>query len=91
MTTRSQKMLSQKEKAKKIAEKMLITYRQPKNLKKIVTGLPSEGEGEVEIDPGCYKCGSLGSGLKASNASSSCLWLTMEWLWVARSSWLWVA
>ena len=29
---------------------MQITFRQPKNLKKIV------GEGEVKTDPGCYKC-----------------------------------
>ena len=28
----------------------------PKNLKKIVTGLPKVGEGESVTDPGCFKC-----------------------------------
>ena len=35
---------------------MQITFRQPKNLKKIVTGLPKVGEGEKEPNPGCFKC-----------------------------------
>ena len=34
-----------------------ITYRQPKNLKRIRAGLPSKGEGESEVDPGCIKFG----------------------------------
>ena len=52
----AKKCLVKNEKAKTIGEKVQITYRQPKNLKKIVTGLPKMGEGEEEIDPGCFKC-----------------------------------
>ena len=44
------------EKAKQIGQKMQIAYRQPQNLKKLVTGLPRKGEGESEADPGCFKC-----------------------------------
>ena len=44
------------EKAKNIGEKLQITFRQPKNLKKIVTGLPKVQEGEEELNPGCFKC-----------------------------------
>ena len=52
----AKKCLVKNEKAKHIGEKMQITFRQPKNLKKLVTGLPKMGEGEMEINPGCYKC-----------------------------------
>ena len=52
----AKKCLLKNEKAKQIGEKLQITFRQPKNLKKIVTGLPKLGEGEIETDPGCYKC-----------------------------------
>ena len=52
----AKKCLLKNEKAKQIGEKMQITFRQPKNLKKMVTGLPKMGEGEIEINPGCYKC-----------------------------------
>ena len=45
------------EKAKQIGEKLQIAFRQPKNLKRIVTGLPGKGEGDRETDPGCFKCG----------------------------------
>ena len=52
----AKKCLLKNEKAKNIGEKMQITFRQPKNLKKIVTGLPKVGEGEKEPNPGCFKC-----------------------------------
>ena len=44
------------EKAKELGDNIQLAYRQPKNLKRIVTGLPIEGEGEVELNPGCFKC-----------------------------------
>ena len=40
-----------------MGSKMQITYRQPKNLKKLVTGLPVVGVNDVVANPGCYKCG----------------------------------
>ena len=52
----AKKCLLKNEKAKNIGEKMQITFRQPKHLKKIVTGLPKVGEGEKEPNPGCFKC-----------------------------------
>ena len=35
---------------------MQLILRQPKNLKKIVTGLLKVQEGEEELNPGCFKC-----------------------------------
>ena len=52
----AKKCLIKNEKAKQIGQKMQIAYRQPQNLKKLVTGLPRKGEGESEADPGCFKC-----------------------------------
>ena len=52
----AKKCLVKNEKAKQIGEKIQITFRQPKNLKKMVTGLPTVEEGEVEVNPGCFKC-----------------------------------
>ena len=52
----AQKCLLKNEKAKEIGGKIQLAYRQPKNLKRIVAGLPSEGEGEVDTNPGCHKC-----------------------------------
>jgi hypothetical protein len=52
----AKKCLIKNEKAKQIGQKMQIAYRQPQNLKKLVTGLPKKGEGESEADPGCFKC-----------------------------------
>ena len=53
----AKKCLVKNEKAKELGEKMQITYRQPKNLKKITAGLPKVGEKRVEDNPGCHKCG----------------------------------
>ena len=39
-----------------MGSKIQLTYRQPIFLKTIVTGLPSEGKGQLEADPGCFKC-----------------------------------
>jgi hypothetical protein len=48
----AKKCLVKNEKAKQIGQKMQITYRQPKHLKKLVTGLPRKDE----TKPGCFKC-----------------------------------
>ena len=48
--------LVKNDKAKQLGEKMQVTYRQPKNLKKILAGLPKEGQREIENNPGCHKC-----------------------------------
>ena len=44
---KAKKCLVKNEKAKQIGEKMQITFRQPTNLKKMVTGLPKMGKGEL--------------------------------------------
>ena len=49
------KCLLKNEKAKGMGDRIQLAYRQPKNLKRAVSGLPSEGEGEVEENPGCFK------------------------------------
>ena len=53
----AQKCLVKNERAKLLGQKMQITYRQPSNLKRIVTGLPHQGEGGQDPNPGCFKCG----------------------------------
>ena len=52
----AKKCLVKNDRAKEVGSKIQLTYRQPKNLKKMVTGLPSEEKGELEEDPGCLKC-----------------------------------
>ena len=52
----AKKCLLKNEKAKEVGERIQLAYRQPKNLKRTVAGLPSEGEGEVVNNPGCFKC-----------------------------------
>ena len=53
----AKKCLVKNEKAKALGDKMQITFRQPKNLKKIAAGLPKVGEGDSTVNPGCHKCG----------------------------------
>ena len=54
----AQKCLIKNDRARSMGKKIQIAYRQPKNLQKIVTGLPIKGEGEGVGDPnpGCFKC-----------------------------------
>ena len=44
----AKKCLVKNEKANQTGEKLERAFRQPKNLKKIVTGLPGKGEGNRE-------------------------------------------
>ena len=53
----AQKCLIKNDSAKLLGQKMQVTYKQPHNLKKVVTGLPIQGERSQEPNPGCFKCG----------------------------------
>ena len=52
----AQKCLVKNDRARLMGKNIQIAYRQPKNLQKIVTGLPKKGEGVVVNNPGCFKC-----------------------------------
>ena len=51
----AKKCLHKNAKAKALGDKIQIGFRQPKNLKKIVT--QKKRNVEIEPQPGCYKCG----------------------------------
>ena len=54
----SRKFLERNEKAKLLGKNIQLSYKQPKNIKKLVGG-PSgggSGRGRVEVDAGCTKC-----------------------------------
>ena len=54
----SRKFLDRNEKAKEMGKHIQIAYRQPKNIKKLVGGSKSGGDGggRAGLNVGCYKC-----------------------------------
>ena len=54
----SRKFLDRNEKAKEMGKHIQIAYRQPKNIKKLIGGSKSGGDGggRAGLNVGCYKC-----------------------------------
>ena len=53
----SQRLLFRNDRAKKFGEDIQVTYKQPKNLKTLVSGPKIQRNEHFEEDPGCSKCG----------------------------------
>ena len=55
----SKKFLTRNDRAKEMGGKIQIAFKQPKNIKKLVTGASKRGGGcaQMEDDAGCLKCG----------------------------------
>ena len=54
----SRKLLTRNERAKEVGGNVQIAYRQPKNVKQLVSGASGRrGQSQMEDDSGCTKCG----------------------------------